>query len=83
MFCFSNKNLGGSIYENSYYMGLAGVLGSYLGAHLTSRYGNRTLVISNGLCLITGIIICLVETQCIIPPNFFLNKFEGSHSSKI
>jgi len=32
MFCFSNKNLEGNVYTNSYYEGFAGVIATLIGA---------------------------------------------------
>lgn len=32
MFCFSNKNLEGNVYTNSYYEGFAGVVATLIGA---------------------------------------------------
>jgi len=83
MFCFSNKNLEGSVYTNSYYEGLAGIVSTIVGAEIFTKLGNRTMILAYGMTLFCGFIICLFETRIMIPPVWYLDKFDGSSNNKI
>jgi hypothetical protein len=71
-----NKYLEGSIYQNNYYEGIAGLIACFFGAKLYSSLGKRaTFVFSFSLALAGGIIIVLLENGHV--PVYFVNMFNG------
>lgn len=71
-----NKYLEGSIYTNNYAEGIAGGLSVIVGARLYASAGMKnSLVISLGLALISGIIVCVLEGNVVGLPHSYLYQF--------
>lgn len=67
---FMNKYLEGSIFTNNYVEGYAGGLACLLAASLYSRFGmKKTFLISYGLSLFGGVLVCLLEGGIIHLPD--------------
>jgi len=66
---FMNKYLEGSIYQNHYIEGLAGIVACFIGIQLYSKLGKRiSFLVAFGLAFIGGITIFGLEADIINPP---------------
>lgn len=69
---FMNKYLQGSIYENFYLEGSAGIFGTFFAAYVYKTNGMKNaFIISLGGTLIFGFIIALFESKAIDPSFIF------------
>jgi hypothetical protein len=71
---FMNKYLEGSIYTNNYLEGYAGGLSIIMGGFLYAKAGMKnSLVISFGMALLTGILVCVLEGKVVDLPHSYLH----------
>lgn len=79
---FMNKYLEGTIFQNNYYEGLAGIVAACVGAQIYGRFGKRyAFNFAFGLALSGGIIIYLLESHRISIPESILMSFPGGTKS--
>ena len=75
---YLNKYLEGSIFQNHYNEGIAGVLAIVVGAQIYARLGKkRAFLLGYGLAFLGGIIIYLLESNILALPTSFLDRFDG------
>lgn len=77
---FMDKYLEGSIYNNSYAEGAAGIFAAIIGTRLYTNLGMRNMYLfSYSLTLLGGILIYMLESERIQLPPYYLSSFvEGS-----
>ena len=76
---FLNKYLEGSIFQNNYFEGAAGIIATIVGASVYARLGKRrSFVISFSLALCGGIVIYLLESGTVLPPQSLAMAYSGT-----
>lgn len=73
-----NKYLEGTIFQNHYNEGIAGLLAILLGAQIYAKFGKKVaFLLAYGLALLCGVLICLLESNLFPIPASMLSSFEG------
>jgi len=76
---FLNKYLEGTIYQNHYSEGVAGLAAGLVGAKIYEKMGKKfSFVFSYSLALTGGILIYLLESGHFYLPNSFIGQFDGN-----
>lgn len=80
---FMNKYLEGTIFQNNYYEGLAGLMAVVVGASLYKNLGKKkAFIFAFGLALGSGLIIYSFQSQKMALPKAFLAHFKGSEKTQ-
>lgn len=75
---YMNKYLEGSIYQNHYNEGIAGLSAIFVGAQIYSILGKKkAFLLAFGLAFSGGFMIYLLESGVVTMPTNILNKFDG------
>lgn len=80
---YMNKYLEGSIFQNHYNEGVAGLLAILAGAQIYSVLGKkRAFLLAFGLAFAGGLLIFLLESGIVVLPSSFLQHYQGKTISE-